>query len=349
MAKSASFAYTISFNMRQQVSNKQSQDGYMKEITVKTYKKVANSANKYCTCSFKMEHVPQNNCWHYGKFSSCLMCGLLPSRVSAVTIVVDNHLSYFCKSMLSQWELNLELSFSPKEDNIDCSSINFSQLCALYQKRISPFINFCQNRGISRDSWHKRRATGGRRKPIRMKRKFELGRPPAMTKIMGPKRIHTVRTMGGNTKYRALRLENGNFSWASEGFSRKTRLIDVVYNASNNELVRTKTLVKNAILQVDATPFKSWYESHYGVVLGKKKATDVDSKKVKPTKATQKKLEARRKGLKMDPKLEEQFHTGRLYVAACVASRPGQSGRCDGYILEGKELEFYLKKLKSKR
>lgn len=98
--------------------------------------------------------------------------------------------------MLSQWELNLELSFSPKEDNIDCSSINFSQLCALYQKRISPFINFCQNRGISRDSWHKRRATGGRRKPIRMKRKFELGRPPAMTKIMGPKRIHTVRTMG---------------------------------------------------------------------------------------------------------------------------------------------------------
>ena len=37
------------------------------------------------------------------------------------------------------------------------------------------------------------------------------------------------------------------------------------------------------------------------------------------------------------------------YHAACVASRPGQSGRCDGYILEGKELEFYQKKLKSKK
>jgi len=36
-------------------------------------------------------------------------------------------------------------------------------------------------------------------------------------------------------------------------------------------------------------------------------------------------------------------------LAACVASRPGQSGRCDGYILEGKELEFYQKKLKSKK
>ena len=29
--------------------------------------------------------------------------------------------------------------------------------------------------------------------------------------------------------------------------------MDVVYNATNNELVRTKTLVKNAIVQVDAT------------------------------------------------------------------------------------------------
>ena len=33
----------------------------------------------------------------------------------------------------------------------------------------------------------------------------------------------------------------------------KTRIVDVVYNASNNELVRTKTLVKNAIVQIDAT------------------------------------------------------------------------------------------------
>lgn len=30
----------------------------------------------------------------------------------------------------------------------------------------------------------------------------------------------------------------------------KTRILDVVYNASNNELVRTKTLVKNAIVVV---------------------------------------------------------------------------------------------------
>ncbi len=73
---------------------------------------------------------------------------------------------------------------------------------------------------------------------------------------------------GGNRKFRALRLDHGNFSWGSEvsklhpaappvlgshdrlfahlnkescpalqAITRKTRILDVVYNASNNELV----------------------------------------------------------------------------------------------------------------
>jgi len=111
--------------------------------------------------------------------------------------------------------------------------------------------------GISRDHWHKRRATGGKKTPIRKKRKFELARPAAMTKL-APQRIHTLRVRGGNKKYRALRLDQGNFSWGSEGVARKTRIIDVVYNAANNELVRTKTLVKNAIVVIDAAPFRQW-------------------------------------------------------------------------------------------
>ena len=35
--------------------------------------------------------------------------------------------------------------------------------------------------------------------------------------------------------------------------------------------VRTQTLVKNAIVVVDATPFKQFYLQHYGVELGTKK------------------------------------------------------------------------------
>ena len=88
---------------------------------------------------------------------------------------------------------------------------------------------------------------------------------------IGQKRIHVVRVRGGNRKYRALRLDHGNFSWGSEAVTRKTRVLDVVYNATNNELVRTKTLVKNCIIQIDATPFRKWYETYYGLPIGKRR------------------------------------------------------------------------------
>lgn len=46
--------------------------------------------------------------------------------------------------------------------------------------------------------------------------------------------------------------------------------------------VRTQTLVKNAIIQIDATPFKQWYQTHYGVELGTKgKVVEVEAKKVR--------------------------------------------------------------------
>lgn len=201
--------------------------------------------------------------------------------------------------------------------------------------------------GISRDSRHKRRATGGKRAQVRKKRKFELGRQPAMTKV-GPKRVHVVRGRGANMKYRAIRLESGNFSWGSEVCTRKTRILDVVYNASNNELVRTKTLVKNSVIQVDAGPFRSWYEQHYGVETGrKKKGKSVEIEETKKSSHVQRKLAQRQKLRVLDPALDDQFAGGRLL--ACIASRPGQCGRCDGYILEGKELEFYQKKLNAKK
>lgn len=130
--------------------------------------------------------------------------------------------------------------------------------------------------------------------------------------------MHPVRTRGGNTKYRALRLDAGNFAWASEGTARKTRVIDVVYNASNNELVRTKTLVKNAIVIIDATPFRQWYESHYVLPLGRKrdaKSKDGDENDVLTKKRSKKaaaKYVARQKLAKVDVALEEQFSSGRL-------------------------------------
>jgi small subunit ribosomal protein S8e len=61
----------------------------------------------------------------------------------------------------------------------------------------------------------------------------------------------------------------------------------------------------------------------------------------------QRKHTDRQKTRTLDPALDEQFVSGRLL--ACISSRPGQSGRADGYILEGKELEFYTKMLKRRK
>ncbi|KAI4195602.1 MAG: hypothetical protein LQ346_003380 [Caloplaca aetnensis] len=200
--------------------------------------------------------------------------------------------------------------------------------------------------GISRDSRHKRSATGAKRAYYRKKRAFEKGRQPANTRI-GAKRIHLVRVRGGNTKYRALRLDSGNFSWGSEGIARKVRVISVSFHPSNNELVRTNTLTRSAVVQIDAAPFRQWYEAHYGQNLGRrrqaKQTTEAEEKK--KSKGVEKKLAERFAATgKVEPALERQFEAGRLY--AVVASRPGQSGRVDGYVLEGEELAFYQRAIR---
>eukprot|EP01121_Diplochlamys_sp_Union-15-3_P019091 TRINITY_DN70_c0_g1_i1.p1 TRINITY_DN70_c0_g1~~TRINITY_DN70_c0_g1_i1.p1 ORF type:complete len:275 (+),score=72.95 TRINITY_DN70_c0_g1_i1:56-880(+) len=271
--------------------------------------------------------------------------------------------------------------------------------------------------GISQDSRHKRRKSGGRLISLKKKRAYEFGRQPTNTKI-GPKKVTDIRTRGGHTKTRALRLETGNFSWGTEAVTRKTRIINVLYNATNNELVRTNTLVKGSVVAIDAGPFRQWYFSRYGLDLsledpkvkglpkapkqekaagepqkkdaatstdadkgkGKKKKLDKQARAAKAKEAREKEaaekkakeesqdhkkkqdhyeikpvqthiLAKRRQRLKGQIPLEsavlDQFRQGRLY--AVLSSSPGQVGRADGYILEGEELGFYLRKMVVKK
>lgn len=90
------------------------------------------------------------------------------------------------------------------------------------------------------------------------------------------------------------------------------------------------------------------YEAHYGLPLGKKRGAaakaEAEQAPVKKSKAVERKIAARQGTAKVEPALETQFAAGRVYAA--VSSRPGQSGRVDGYILEGEELQFYQKQLR---
>jgi small subunit ribosomal protein S8e len=100
------------------------------------------------------------------------------------------------------------------------------------------------------------------------------------------------------------------------------------------------------VVQIDAAPFRQWYEAHYGQSLGRRrqKQQGKEEEPVKKSKSVEKKQADRfaTQG-KVEPALEKQFEAGRLL--AVISSRPGQSGRCDGYILEGEELAFYQRKL----
>jgi small subunit ribosomal protein S8e len=214
--------------------------------------------------------------------------------------------------------------------------------------------------GIVRSRLHKLKVSGGKTKIHRKRRQHEAGRLPANTRL-GARRVSAVRVRGGHHKVRALRLDTGNFSWASEGVAQRARILDVVYNATSNELVRTKALVKNCIVSIDAAPFKLFLAKHYGIELDNKKAkakADSKNKKAKralgpkfdvnkASAALRRKWSFRSKAHKMEKAVEEQLKIGR--VLARVSTRPGQHGRSDGVVLEGAELQFYMKKLDSKK
>jgi small subunit ribosomal protein S8e len=96
---------------------------------------------------------------------------------------------------------------------------------------------------------------------------------------------------------------------------------------------------------IDATPFRQWYTKQYNTGMGTKKSvSEADQKLIanKKSGAVTRKMAARNSTI--DPLVNAQASTGRLM--ARISSRPGQSGRCDGYILEGKELEFYQRAVK---
>lgn len=82
-------------------------------------------------------------------------------------------------------------------------------------------------------------------------------------------------------------------------------------------MVRTKTLVKNAIIVIDATPFRQWYESHYVLPLGRKRETkkelaEDDVLNKKRCRKVMAKYLARQKLAKVEPAIEEQFVSGRI-------------------------------------
>jgi len=109
-----------------------------------------------------------------------------------------------------------------------------------------------------------------------------------------------------------------------------------MYNASNNELVRTKTLVKGAIVVVDATPYRQWYSAHYGMELGKKenKGKTAEVNLSGKSNRVVRKIQGREKDKNTNPMFFDQFMScvlhpslprsaGRALALICFAAAVG--------------------------
>ena len=94
----------------------------------------------------------------------------------------------------------------------------------------------------------KRKSTGGRYWEDRTKRKKELDRFPANTKIATESKSKTIRTCGGNTKQVLLVASEVNVM-GKDGKAQKTTISTVLENAANPHLVRRNIITKGAIVE----------------------------------------------------------------------------------------------------
>jgi small subunit ribosomal protein S8e len=82
----------------------------------------------------------------------------------------------------------------------------------------------------------------------RKRRKAELGRPASLTKI-GEAKVKRIRTIGGNSKLRALQHSKVTVMDGKKKIAAK--IIRVVKNISNRHYVRMNVMTKGAIVETD--------------------------------------------------------------------------------------------------
>src|SRR5918999_1999422 len=97
----------------------------------------------------------------------------------------------------------------------------------------------------------KRKFTGGRRVPMRRRRKFEIDRYPNEA-ILGDTNVITRRVRGNNTK---AALKYGAFVNVADPVSRKkmnSRILQVLKNSTNKDYERRGVISKGALIETES-------------------------------------------------------------------------------------------------
>lgn len=94
----------------------------------------------------------------------------------------------------------------------------------------------------------KRKRTGGRLKPFRNKKRYQLGREPAETTV-GEPRMQVIDSRGNETKTRALSTNVAQV--ADGGETKEATITNVVDNPANINYIRRNIITKGAIIETD--------------------------------------------------------------------------------------------------
>ncbi|MGZ7048468.1 MAG: 30S ribosomal protein S8e [Methanobacterium sp.] len=100
-----------------------------------------------------------------------------------------------------------------------------------------------------------RKPSGGRAKLNKNKRKSELGKGAAETKI-GERRFKKIRTKGGNNKIRLTNENKINVVNPKTNKVETAEILNVIENTANTHFVRRNIITKGAIVETSAGKVK---------------------------------------------------------------------------------------------
>ncbi len=97
----------------------------------------------------------------------------------------------------------------------------------------------------------KRKITGGRYKPYRKRRKYEMGREPTETRVSDEEKNKIIRVRGGNYKVRLVLAKYANVTDPKTNVTKKVKIISVLENKANPHYVRRNIITKGCIINTE--------------------------------------------------------------------------------------------------
>ena len=96
----------------------------------------------------------------------------------------------------------------------------------------------------------KRKPSGGRLRPLRKKKKFEIGREQQYA-FLGPQKVKLYRVRGANQKVRILNAEWANVTDPKTRKTKKVKIVTVKENPSNPHFVTRNIVTRSAVVETE--------------------------------------------------------------------------------------------------